>query len=787
MVPTSMTASSAERLTRAVVLVACLALLPAAALAAAPGAAPCGDAAASCADCHPGFSALLFEAAAAKPTRIGEKACLVCHSDRPEMKSFPHRTRVEELGGCEVCHGAGSNHALSRGDPAQILNPRKAETAKADRSCLVCHSELTAPGHFTPAPGKEKCVDCHAIHAPAPVAAPAAPATPGRPAFRLDLGAEAPPPEAVTPFPMPALPGLPEDAGAFAGFAASGEIRAGARLVNVTGNDDVYDQDLDLGSGLRLFDFGFDARSLADARTKVSAAVTGLCDPVETARFSLQESSLFAFSTRAVRQEEVYRATGDPRDFASRRDTISTALSIYPDAPLRLTLGHEYFARDGALAGARFVDSGLEPVREPFDEVSHLIYGRADYHSGPFTGSLQQGYRRDDLESGYRTYQPGMPAGRHDQETDGRAPVTTLLLALEASEAVHLDGRFVYSDLTTETDANSYEDDGLSAVGTREHVEGDRKDLRAEVGGVWYATDDLSFALRGAMSSEDSDIDGRTVEYDPYPPVGPAPTDTTRVSRDFDRFRLTGEVGYRPCECALLRAGYEWLWEDYDRREDGDRESDSTDARGVLLGADVEPAKDLDISGLYRFVTVDDPFTEIGSQDADQARLRARYSGIEDVSVAAFVTHRLTTNQLHDTEVFAWVTGVTLDAVPAEGLTITATADWQTFDTQTDAVRYIGGSPVFGRSEYDGQALGLALDGEAELTPEFRLRAGGAWYCVEGDYEYVFHEYRAGGEYDLFRSLTVGADFALTVFDEDDANVDDYDAYRMEIWFRFRF
>ncbi len=40
---------------------------------------------------------------------------------------------------CEACHGPGSNHILYGGDKAQIFNPAKATTAKANEVCAQCH------------------------------------------------------------------------------------------------------------------------------------------------------------------------------------------------------------------------------------------------------------------------------------------------------------------------------------------------------------------------------------------------------------------------------------------------------------------------------------------------------------------------------------------------------------------------------------------------------------------------------------------------------------------------
>lgn len=52
--------------------------------------------------------------------------------------------------GCESCHGPGSKHILGSGDPTQIVNPDKLDTAKANEVCGQCHSRVNSvpEGHY---------------------------------------------------------------------------------------------------------------------------------------------------------------------------------------------------------------------------------------------------------------------------------------------------------------------------------------------------------------------------------------------------------------------------------------------------------------------------------------------------------------------------------------------------------------------------------------------------------------------------------------------------------------
>jgi hypothetical protein len=730
---------------------------------------------------------LAAAAASEAPKRIGTEACLVCHSDRPEMKAFPHRARTEDLGGCESCHGAGSAHALSRGDPALIVNPRRAAAATADRACILCHAGLTAPGHYTPAPGKEKCADCHTIHPPAPVAAAAPVATPGRPPFAIDLGAEVPAPAQARPFPMKVLPPLPEIAREIEGWEFGGEARVGYRFVNVTGNERVYDQDENLDRGPRIFDLRVDGRGPLERRFRFEAS--GICDPLETYSLALQSALDWELKADYRRMNQVYRASGDPRDTTSHREDLGVALALFPRADLRFTVGWDMETRDGRIAGSRFVPGAVAQDREPFDDTVHLIWARAEYHADGLTLSLTQAWRIDRLESRIHTL-PVVPASLdYSEKTRADGPTTTLLATYEASDEVSFDGKVLWSRLDSETDGHGNFVDQDETL-TREDVEGDATWLRAELGATWLATEEFSFSARVAGSSDDTEStsDVREERYDSPSDPPDVTTDRIRNSRDQDRLRASVEGLYRPADAVAFRLGYEWLWEDFDQDlSDEGRSSNDSDGRGFLAGIDLDPAKDFSVEGLYRYVRVDDPFAAIGTADDDQARVRARYSGLEDIDLSAFLSHRLTTNRLHDTEIFAWVAGMNAAFTPLTDLTVNLGFEWQSFDTQTDAVRYYDNVPSEGRAEYDGEATSYSADVEFRPIPELALRAGASLGFARGDYDYDWYRFWLGASYDLYEWLTIGADGKVTTYDDHLVSMDDYKGWILELWFRFRF
>jgi predicted CXXCH cytochrome family protein len=101
---------------------------------------------------------------------VGNQACADCHADIVrEFPSSPHaRLHIRDAamsgqGGCESCHGPGSEHIRTGGAAGLIINP-----GKNPASCFQCHldvqAEFNLPQHHPVTEGFMNCVDCHDPH-----------------------------------------------------------------------------------------------------------------------------------------------------------------------------------------------------------------------------------------------------------------------------------------------------------------------------------------------------------------------------------------------------------------------------------------------------------------------------------------------------------------------------------------------------------------------------------------------------------------------------------------------
>jgi predicted CXXCH cytochrome family protein len=99
----------------------------------------------------------------------GSKDCAQCHAEISGSFHDATHARLMAPGdnaknvGCESCHGPGSKHAESGGEPGTIVNPRL-----SPETCFDCHldkrGEFNLPHAHPVLDGKVSCADCHDPH-----------------------------------------------------------------------------------------------------------------------------------------------------------------------------------------------------------------------------------------------------------------------------------------------------------------------------------------------------------------------------------------------------------------------------------------------------------------------------------------------------------------------------------------------------------------------------------------------------------------------------------------------
>ena len=101
---------------------------------------------------------------------VAAAVCATCHkSFHPQMRRSGHAKLLTEGQQCAACHGAGSLHAASGGDPKKILRPDRQTVDAADATCMECHRSGDSVARWTCAEhAREKvaCIVCHDPNAP---------------------------------------------------------------------------------------------------------------------------------------------------------------------------------------------------------------------------------------------------------------------------------------------------------------------------------------------------------------------------------------------------------------------------------------------------------------------------------------------------------------------------------------------------------------------------------------------------------------------------------------------
>lgn len=107
---------------------------------------------------------------------VGDQACADCHDELVVRFSGNEHMKLADWEvdgkkkGCEGCHGPGSKHVESEGEPGNIISFKDKKTPPFIKSsmCMACHSNsdgLMSWGGSIHNMSNVACSDCHDIHA----------------------------------------------------------------------------------------------------------------------------------------------------------------------------------------------------------------------------------------------------------------------------------------------------------------------------------------------------------------------------------------------------------------------------------------------------------------------------------------------------------------------------------------------------------------------------------------------------------------------------------------------
>ena len=115
------------------------------------------------------FFALFVHAANAQPQKAqyaGSDTCRSCHDEQYDsFAATPHEALLAgkdpAKAGCEACHGPGTDHVNSNGDPSKIFRFAGASAESVRARCQACHADLKTEVHNQ---HSIACLSCHSSH-----------------------------------------------------------------------------------------------------------------------------------------------------------------------------------------------------------------------------------------------------------------------------------------------------------------------------------------------------------------------------------------------------------------------------------------------------------------------------------------------------------------------------------------------------------------------------------------------------------------------------------------------
>jgi len=580
-----------------------------------------------------------------------------------------------------------------------------------------------------------------------------------------------------------------------------GGVEAGFRFVG--GEEGRYDQDLRLGSGLRLLsaDLAGTTRGEGDGIDTLDLHARGIGDPDRRVDFRVRERESYDLSLHADRLEYAFAAAGELHPFETVRRSEGGSLRVHPRPGLEAFLSIERRQREG--------DARLHQVYR--DDRSLPLPATLDYHGRTWTagfdaapGALRFGgtasWNRASESTLRLLDRPDTPVpdeGPFRNGSDmasrtfsGRAGLRLFRGRLDLSASggyttARTESRVRERVVSTAPGSNGIPGDSDDLAYSSETRGRTGNDLR----GRWWRGEALVLPsgdwevlarYERRLTDERGRADLRLRDQSPpfSDPSAPffhlveEPGALARLSR------LGVEARWRASRQWRLRGGVERVDERVVTVED-ELESWSPETRIATAGADWTPSERFDASLLVRAADQRDDATQLSPGEADGVTLRLR--GRDPGGSYATGYARLKDRQVErsDSQARVNAVGAVLGHAGTDGFA-EFTVERRTYllesDTRFTADRSVNGVKSPRRVRYDEETDTLGLDLSRTVSGPVRAFGRGWWNRSAGDYPWRRYDAALGLGWRFHPSTELRLEVRRVVLNEGGLLRDDYRA-----------
>jgi hypothetical protein len=587
----------------------------------------------------------------------------------------------------------------------------------------------------------------------------------------------------------------------------SGHVEVGVREVDVQGDENKYDQYLNLDSGARLF--GFSARfAPAEPRGStpdlIDVQLSGLGgEPYERVavavkkygayrfRYSRHKSDYF-YEDLLIRPEDasVEASTGgDFHHFDFERVRDAASLEIDLTERTALSFDFDRYEKTGDSTTTVDIEREEFELDQPIDETWRDV--RLGLQHAWEHASLTVSERRQRHENDYSWFLPGFSLGSDPAEptelnyfflnqpydSDVREHALGLTLQPTKKLALTLDVRDIDLELDIDAAESSQGVDFEGTPFTRE-TSGDggidRDTTVMEASGSYAVSERVQ--LGASVRRYDLDQDG-TITFDSEDAMSRwaieqlslelsaqfVVSDALSVGVGLHRETRDAEFTERTADGALLR-------------------DEETEQAGYFVMAQYRPVTALRLSFELHQNRVDDPYTLASATDARRYRLRARYRVNDAWSLTA--SHRRTDYDNDDTD---WESNSEQSELRAaytgSRLTLSAAVARIEMDHEIDQLVTGGFRTDRFDIRYAGEATFWDLNAAFKVTDRLQFSAGLRTYDNDGSFDVERDDAELAAVFSLPRDYAVQLSYRNVDYSE--GHLEDFDADIWELSLRF--